>query len=107
MPCYVEPTGFSGASGSRREDAGAATLYSRGRGPTVNPRVTARMMDERGRIEVPLDGETNHITQYDPNSTYRVSWDAGIDGDSRVHSTNQAVRPGRPGRHDWPAGFAE
>ena len=107
MPCVVERTGFTGGQASAMAAArsGAGTMYSRGRGPSSNPIVTARQRDSEGRIAAPLDGSWNHITQYDPNSPYRVSWDMSAHGDTDIHATNQSVSKDHPARHDWPPGF--
>ena len=95
MPCFVERTGFTGGRPTPgASDAG--TLFSRGRGPTSNPSVSGRRQDEQGRIEIPLNGSTNHITQYDPNSPYRVSWDVSADGDTNVRDTVHPTNQHRP-----------
>lgn len=80
-------------------------MYSRGRGPSSDPIVTARKLDSKGRIEVPLDGSSNHVTQYDPNSPYRVSWEMSAHGDTDIHSTNEQLPKKHPDRHEWPNGF--
>lgn len=108
MPCFVERTGFTGGQGVGQPAPIAAepgTLYSRGRGPTADPMVVARRQDDRGRIDIPLDDVSNHITQYDPNSPYRVSWDVSAKGDENVHATNQSLSRGHEDRHKWPPGF--
>lgn len=108
MPCFIERTGFTGgqpAVAPALAASGAGTMYSRGRGPSSDPVVTARRRDREGRIDAPLDGSSNHITQYDPNSPYRVSWDMSAHGDTEVHATNQSVPKGNPHRHEWPPGF--
>jgi hypothetical protein len=108
VPCFVERTGFTGGQATAAPSlaaSGAGTMYSRGRGPSSNPIVTARQRDSQGRIAAPLDGSSNHITQYDPNSPYRVSWDMSADGDAQIHATNQSVPKGHPDRHEWPRRF--
>ena len=104
MPCYVERTGFTGGQ-SRAAASGAGTLFSRGLGPTSNPLVSGRQHDSGGRINIPLDASSSHLTQYDPKSPYRVSWDVRVGGDSNLHPTNQSVSPGHPDRHQWPPGY--
>lgn len=112
MPCFVERTGFTGGftapqtvPGATAAAAGAGTLFSRSRGPTRDPEVTGRRRDAQGRIEAPLDGPLNHVTQYDPDSSYRVSWDVGVTGDSAVHYTDESVSRRHPDRHKPPPGF--
>lgn len=105
MPCFVERTGFTGGQAPPAEPSAAGTLFSRSRGPTSNPSVIGRRRDDAGHIEIPLDGSKNHITQYDPSSPYRVSWDVSTAGDSDIHPTNWTVSPRRSNRHEWPAGF--
>lgn len=80
-------------------------MYSRSRGPSSNPNVAGRRVDSEGRIEAPLDGSSNHITQYDPNSPYRTSWEMSATGDTKIHSTNQPLLKYHPERHEWPSGF--
>ena len=51
--------------------------------------------------EIPLDGSAVHITQFDPATNTRVSWDANGDLNSAAnqHRTNQNVSKGDPNRH--------
>lgn len=104
MPCFTERTGFTGGQ-STSGSFGMGTMYSRGRGPSSNAIVTGFRQDREGRIYAPLDGSSNHITQYDLNSPYRVSWDMSSHGDTGIHSTNQSLPKQHPDRHQWPRGF--
>lgn len=69
------------------------TLWDRSKGPGPNPEVKL--------TEIPLDGSQMHVTQFDRNLNQRVSWETNGVSDTlqNVHSTNQNVPKGRPGRH--------
>ena len=110
MPCFVERTGFTGGQSTPTVSNVApatGTMYSRSRGPSSDPIVTARHLDSDGRIDAPLDGTSNHITQYDPNSPYRVSWEMSAHGDTKIHPTNELLPKKNPNRHEWPNGFGQ
>lgn len=51
--------------------------------------------------EIPLDGSTVHITQFNPVDNTRVSWDANgeLNSASDQHPTNQSVGKHDPRRH--------
>lgn len=113
MPCFVERTGFTGGQAvaqavpsAAASGAGVGTLYSRRRGPTTDPMVVGRRRDTLDRIEIPVDGSSNHITQYDPNSLYRVSWNVSAAGDDHVHYNNEGVHRKHPDRHKPPPGYS-
>lgn len=74
-----------------------ATMFERDRGPTPNPQVPM--------TELPLDGSPFHVTQMDPDSSHRVSWEATQQGDLDVHYTNQSLPKGHPERHTPPPGY--
>ena len=55
------------------------------------------------KTEIPLDGSSMYITQFDRSTNTRVSWDTngsidGVDPKS-MHFTNQNIKRGRPMRH--------
>ena len=53
--------------------------------------------------EIPLDGSSMHVTQYDRETNTRVSWDTNgfIDGvePGTMHSTDQNLGKHHPKRH--------
>lgn len=62
--------------------------------------------DGRGEIkktEIPLDGSSMHVSQFDRENNTRTSWDTNgrIDGvePGSQHSTNQNVGKHHPNRH--------
>jgi hypothetical protein len=86
------------ASVHKPEDAASmATMFDRRRGPTRNPQVPM--------TELPLDGSPFHVTQMDPDSPHRVSWEATQQGDSDIHYTNQSLNRRHPERHTPPPGY--
>ncbi len=58
----------------------------------------------RGQVpmtEIPLDGSSVHVTQYDALNNERRSWDAdgSLNSATNFHYTNQNVGKHHPNRH--------
>ena len=52
---------------------------------------------------IPLDGSSMHVSQFDRSTNSRNSWDThghAKNAETNVHYTNQKIKRGRPGRHE-------
>lgn len=55
-----------------------------------------------GMHNIPLDGSPMHVTEFNPLTNERISWNTDGEGDHAIwdrHYTNQNIPKGQPGRH--------